>query len=261
MKRMLFVPAVLVALLVWASPASAVPSVFSGSSVSLAASASFDIVGGSTLTIILSNTAAAGSALTPGDMLSGLFFSLTGAPNLLSAGATAFSPGAIANSSACTVNPCPGTNVNVGGEWSYAGGGLPFLTGTNEGISSSSYLNANQSSGNLNGLNLQNPNALNGIEFGIADAGYVNGSGNGGVNSQALIRGSATFAFNTGLTGLTNANIGNVWFTYGISQSATTGDVHFTTSGTTTAVPEPASLILLASGLVLSARALRRKHR
>jgi hypothetical protein len=147
----------------------------------------------------------------------------------------------------------------VGGEWSYAQGGLAPLTGTNEGLASSGYVNANTNMGNLNGLNLSPPAALDGINFGIAPAGYANGQGNGGINSTALILGGTTFTI-TVPSGLSVANnIGNVFFTYGTSCCG--GDEPNFPGVPGQPVPEPNSLLLLGTGLSGMAFWLRSKAR
>ncbi len=131
--------------------------VFSGSGGGLSATASFTI-SGTQLTILLSNTDAATGAGAPDDpaeVLSGLFFNL---------GTTAFTPstakttgnGSIIQTANCDITSCSG-QTNIGGEWSYAYGGVNWLTGTNQGISSSGYLNTNTSCGQLQRSELREP--------------------------------------------------------------------------------------------------------
>ena len=245
----------------WLAPrADAAPTTFSNTANGLSASATFTI-SGDTLTILLTNTDTAvggGAAQNSANVLSGLFFNLgaTLAP------VSALLPGgsSIIQTGNCDVNNCVG-KTDVGGEWSYASGGASWLAGTNQGISSSGYLNNNTSSGNFGtaATNYQHPDALNGIEFGIVPDGWVAGSGNPGLDSNALIEGSVQFVL-TGVAGLTEQDIKNVYFTYGTS--AREGTLVGTTSGVQSSngssVPEPALLSLIGLGAVAVARRLKR---
>ena len=236
--------------------------VFSGTSSGLSASASFTI-SGTQLTILLTNTDAAtgaGAPTNPASVLSGLFFNLgTTAFTPVSASVYTGSPsgviqqGSIIQTSNCDVASCAG-QTNIGGEWSYAQGGANWLSGTNQGISAAGYLNANQSSGNFNGVNYESPNALNGIEFGLVPNAWTAWSGNGGLDSSALIEGTAKFVL-TIAPGLTEAMIKNVYFTYGTSAGegtvggGTSGTPTTTGTPTTGSVPEPAMLSMLGLAL------------
>jgi hypothetical protein len=247
--------------------------VFSGSSGGLSASASFTISGNS-LTILLTNTDAAtggGMPTDPASVLSGLFFNL-GTSTFTPSSASVYtgSPsgviqqGSIIQTANCTAEACAG-ETNVGGEWSYASGGASWLTGTTQGISSSGYLNGNTSSGNFNGPNYQNPSALNGIEFGLVPNAWVAGSGNGGLDQNALIEGTVMFVLE-GVAGKTESDIKSVYFTYGTSAGENTVYGKTSTSGGTTggtpttgAVPEPALLSML--GMALAGAAYRMRKR
>ena len=247
--------------------------VFSGSTSSLSASASFTIEGNQ-LRILLTNTdAATGSdkPTSPGAVLSGLYFNLgtstftplsasvyTGAPNGV------IQPGSIIQTSKCDVQSCSG-ETNIGGEWSYAQGGASWLPGTTQGIASAGYLNDSTSSGNFNGPNLQNPDALNGIEFGLVPNGWAAWSGNGGLDGNALIEGTVEFVLEIpeGVQVL-ETDIGKVYFMYGTSPSETSipGTSTTTTGGggtTNGSVPEPALLSVL--GVALAGAALRMRRR
>jgi hypothetical protein len=247
--------------------------VFSGSTSTLSATASFTIEGNQ-LRILLTNTDAASGPdkpTTPGQVLSGLFFNLgtstftplsasvyTGAPD------GAIQPGSIIQTSRCDVQSCSG-ETNVGGEWSYASGGASWLPGTTHGLSSSGYLNDNTNSANFNGPNLQNPDALNGIEFGLVPNGWAPWGGNGGLDANALIEGTVEFVLEIpdGVQVL-ETDLGNVYFMYGTSPTDTRipGTSSTTTSGGGTtggSVPEPALLSVL--GVALAGVALRMRRR
>lgn len=247
--------------------------VFSGNSGGLSASASFTI-SGSQLTILLTNTDAAtgaGMPTDPASVLTGLFFNL-GTSTFSPVSATTYTrqqndpltlqTGSIIQTSNCDAQSCAG-QTNIGGEWSYASGSVNWLSGPNQGISSSGYLNSNTSSGNFVGPNYQNPSALNGIEFGLVPDAWVAGSGNGGLDNNALIEGTVQFVLNLGTTSLNESDIKNVYFTYGTSAGentvpGTTSTPTSTGTPTTGSIPEPALLSLL--GMALAGAAYRRRR-
>jgi hypothetical protein len=203
-------------------------------------------------------------------VLSGLFFNLgTATFTPVSAAVYQGAPsgvvqvGSVIQTGNCDVASCVGA-TNIGGEWSYASGGVNWLTGTNQGISSAGYLNTNTSSGNFNGPNYENPNALNGIEFGLVPNAWVPGSGNGGLDNNALIEGTVQFVLNLNQTGLTEADIRNVYFTYGTAAGentvpgTTSSTPTTTTTPTTGNVPEPALLSMLGIALAGAAYRMRK---
>src|SRR5512143_2182454 len=125
----------------WAvtSTAMASPIVFTGSSGSLAASASFDVVG-SQLHVKLTNTSAA-DVLVPADVLTAVFFSIAGAGSLPPVSAMLYG--------GSTVFFGPDGGGNVGGEWAYGAGltGAPANAGL--GVSSAGF--GLFQNGNVNG--------------------------------------------------------------------------------------------------------------
>jgi len=205
-------------------------SVYTGSSGSLSASADFNLIG-STLTVTLTNTSSA-DVLLPADLLTGVFFNTTHTLTPVSAslnGSSVFY-GSFVN--------------NVGEGFQYKSG--VSAQGMNSGISGT-------------GLGIFGPNGnffspaviLNGLDYGILSAGDNSATGNSGVTGHGpLIKNSVEFTLTAG-SGFSLSELGtSVVFQYGTS----------TTEPTITAqcvdcflrqlqVPEPASVLLLVSGL------------
>jgi hypothetical protein len=247
-----------------AAPAAAIPISFSGSgtgpgSVPVSALATFDInAAGTMLTITLQNTSDSNSGQdVPGSTLTGLFFDLTGNP-ILTPTSASVALGAILGTCSNTAN-C-GTTTDVAGEFGYQV--ASFGGGSDRGIASSGYLTTGLADnvGNFNvgaaGVNLDDPASLDGINFGIisAAAGY---NPNGGLDMVPVIRDTVTFVLTGAAGSLLNVAISNVSFQYGTSLT------ELNVPGTpdrppSRDVPEPATLVLIAAGLIgLSRRRLR----
>jgi hypothetical protein len=192
---------------------------FSGSGQGLSATAYFTISGawGSRqLTILLTNTDTAtgdGAPSASSQVPSGLFFNL---------GFSAFDPVAATlkdgsttigtkQADECDPNTCDGTTNVGGGEFSYAYGAASWLSGTTQGVSSSAYLSGNTNAGSFNGPNVDDPEALNGINFSLVPTGW---SGNRGLDADALVAETVKFVLDIP-DGLTEEIISNVYFTYG----------------------------------------------
>lgn len=211
---------------------------YTGTSGDLAASASFSI-SGSDLTINLSNDALV-SPIDAAHVLTGIYFDLgTGA--MTPSSATIVS-GDIAQPSECDVASNCSSLTNVGGEFSYY-----FNSGLNE-IGSAGYLDGNTSSGNFNGPNLDDPVALDGVNFGIVPVGFIDYSGNGGLDGDPLIKGVVTFVLDGVASGLTEADISNVSFHYGTQDEYSFGGLD--PRDPPNPIPEPGSLALLGAGLL-----------
>jgi hypothetical protein len=211
-------------------------SINPNSSLPISAAADFS-TSGSNLVIQLTNTSAA-DALVPTDILTGLFFNLPGNPTLTPVSALV-APGS-------TVVGFTSSPTNVGGEWAYNGsiaGGNPAQQGT-----SSSGLTI-FGNGNFNGTNLQGPNSVDGVQFGITSAGDNPLTGNGGLSGNGLIKNSVVLTLSGLPAGFNPSGISNVSFQYGTDLAEPR------IPGSSTPVPTPA----LLPGLIgLGVAALRK---
>ena len=263
MRRWLGAP-IMLALLLWNAPSADASVIFQSSNSDLSAKAEFTITG-TTLEIVLTNL---DSSITASNQaLTGLFFNL---------GSSAFTPvsatipvGSSIIQGSCNNGTGPydcSAATNVGGEFSYAFGGIGLTAGANQGLSSSGYLNDNTNTGNFGGPNLDNPDAINGANFAIVGASFVPFSGNNGLDNDPLIRSAVRFVL-TMPSALQESAISNVYFTYGTNPEnvITTNTTNTTTTTTTTgsqttgSVPEPTMLALFGAGLTMAARRLRRR--
>ncbi|MFZ3137792.1 MAG: XDD4 family exosortase-dependent surface protein [Thermodesulfovibrionales bacterium] len=227
-KRLLILSGVAFLLMVGA--AQAVPITFTGSSGSLAASVTFD-VSGSNLIVTLTNTSTADPSV-PGDILSGVFFSIPTNPSLGKVLAV------LASGSSIIHGPMPATDPGgvVGGEWAYTNSDTNGL----EAIYSSGYYNGNA---RFPGSNLQGPTSVDGIQYGITTSYDLPANDNGGLQGRGLINNSVVFTLSGLLTGFDLSEIGDVRFRYGTCID----EPHF--PGGHTQVPEPCTILLLGAGL------------
>jgi hypothetical protein len=252
---------------IFAASASAASITFVGSSGTLAAATRITDLGGGLLRIELGNFGSA--AVIPVDVLTGVFFdgnnavlsSLGNVSAITSATTTITNP----NSCGAGAAACPsGANLNVGGEFASAANPLGVY---DFGISSSGlgiFGNAN-----FLGPDLSDPVAVNGLNFGMVSIpNGISGGANPAVLAAPLLRGVVTFTlqgqvgFNpaTGITGvrfqygtaLTDANFIGTPLPPGVPTPFDVGP---------TAVPEPASMMLLGSGLLAGARYARRRKK
>jgi hypothetical protein len=232
------------------SSAFATPITFTGSSGSLAASVSFEIVAGN-LQVTLTNTSSA-DVLVPTDVLTGVFFNVSGDPTLtrlsglLAGGSTVFYD--------AQGQPAGGV---IGGEWAYLNGISQYSA--NSGISSSGL--GIFGPGNLfPGPDLESPASPDGVQYGLLSAGDNTGTGNGGITgSGGLIQNSVVFTLDNLPAGFTLAFIDRITFQYGTALTDTSFTGGCTSNCLSQETPEPQSLALVGFGLLALALMRRRK--
>ena len=190
------------------------------------------------LQVTLSNTSTA-DVLNPSQVLTAVFFTLAGNPTLTRISAV------LGSGSTVLFDPDgqPAGGI-VGGEWAY-GSGLVGPGGTNQGISSAGFDPpglfgaANFPGNDLDG----NAASVNGVGYGITSSVDTCPQGNTAVCTNPLIRNSVVFTLGNLPSGFPLGDISNVRVQY----------------GTSLAVPEPATLLLLGSGLMAVGLLGRRK--
>jgi hypothetical protein len=230
-----------------ASPAMAALT-FTGSSGSLAASASFDIVGGH-LQVTLTNTAT-GDINDNGSVLQALFFDVAGTPSLTYTDADICGTCTFAHTATLL-----GSGTDVGAEWAYKqnasglGGGVTQdygLSSAGYGIFGPGDVLSGAAHPDWGGANTP----PNGGDFGLLSAGWVlAGDSNGFINQGPHIKNQAIF--DLGVFGGSLSDISNPRFQYGTALT----DTHFG------AVPEPATWALMLLGFGGIGMALRRSRR
>jgi len=233
MKKFLIFASLLVLILGLTATVRATPISFTNTLGDLSAKVTFDIDSTGNLIVTLENISTK-DVQAPSDVLTGVFFSLsdpsiklTGVSAVLGSGTVLFDQNV----------------TNVGGEWAYKEGlsGVPL--GADRGISSSGLGDLFGPKDRFSGENLQGPDSVGGIEYGITSSGDNSSTGNKAVTgTNALIQGSVVFTFNvSGLPegfDLSNA-ITNVSFQYGTDLSEPN-----------IPVPEPSTLLLLGVSLI-----------
>ena len=216
--------------------ANATPVTFTGSSGTLAASVTFD-VSGSDLLVTLSNTSK-GDPSAPGNILTGVIFSIPGNPPLdRTTGSAKLTAGSIV-----IHGPVPATDSGgvVGGEWAYTNSLAGAFVGQ-QSIYSAGYFDGNA---RFPGSNLQGPpsGSVDGVQYGITTLFDLAANDNGGIKSQGLIQNSVDFVLPGLPAGFKLSDISNLSFQYGTALD----EPNF--PGVES--PEPATMLLVGSGLI-----------
>jgi hypothetical protein len=242
MRRVLKLALAATAAMAISTPAAAVD--FNGSSGSLAATASFNVVAGN-LIVTLTNTSSA-DINVPGDILHAVFFDIAGTPALN------YNDADICGSCSFTGAVLAG-GTDVAAEWAFKQNAAGVGAGVTQayGLSSAGY--GIFGPGDVLG-GVAHPDQGNassppgGGDFGIVSAGYTTAGDNGGVtNNQPYVKNSVIFnlgAFSANDLG----KIGNIRFQYGTDIGAT----HFG------AVPEPGTWAMMLLGFGGIGMAMRR---
>lgn len=244
------------ALLVGSATSHAAPITFTGSSGALSASVIFDVVGGN-LQVTLTNTAANPATMVPADVLTAVFFDVTGNPTLSRISAV-LGTGAVTRNGAGI--PGSGTDPGgvVGGEWAYTGGGGTLGSGVTQtqGISSSG-LGIVGPPDRFPGSDLEPPASPDGIQYGIIGSGAYNP--NPGLSANTVIQSSVVFTLGNIPGGFDPSTaISNIRFQYGTA----TSEPSFPGGGGPPpgVIPVPPSVALMAlGGLGLALAGLRRR--
>ena len=225
------------------TPARGGPISFSFSSGTRSAQVDF-VRSGSNLIVTLANTSTS-DAMVPTDILTGVFFNISGNPSLTRTSAVVPLTSSVVEIGTGT-NVTPGDRV-VGGEWAYRNS--LSVGGNNQGISSSG-LGLFGPGDLFPGIDLVSPTSPAGINLGITSAGDNVLTGNGGISGQWLTKNANVFALG-GYTGEPSADIGLVRFQYGTALTEFSIEV----------VPEPGSIILCLAGMALGAYWCRWRRR
>lgn len=179
----------------------------------LAARAIFEAQGNN-LVVTLANTSSA-DVLVPADILTCLFWDVVGNPLALTPVSAVLAPGSVVH---FDPDGQPAGGV-VGGEWDYRSGIVGAPGGATYGLGSSGLGIFGAAS--FPGPNLDGPESVNGLQYGLLSSGDDITTGNTPVTGGfALVKDSVVFT----LSGLPDgfdpeASIRNVWFQYGTSLS------------------------------------------
>lgn len=210
------------------------------SSGALSAAARFENSGGNLVVTLTNNSAS--DVMVPADILTAVFFDVISGETLTPVSALL---------SGSTVFFGPNGGGNVGGEWAYAAS-LAAPGGASRGISSSGF--GLFGGANFNGVNLEGPTAVNGLNYGLTSTGDNLSTGNTPVTGGVpLVKDHVVFTL-SGISALFDpaASIRNVSFQYGTSLTEPN------VPGNTGLVPLPSASMLGLAGMTIIATRRRR---
>jgi hypothetical protein len=221
-------------------PLAAQAITFTGSSGDLAAEITFTLINNSTqLQVVLTNTSSA-DVLVPSNVLTAVFWDMSPSVTLTRVSAQL-------NSGSTVLFGGTDPGGVVGGEWAYKAllSGAPGGAGL--GVSSSG-LSLFAPEDRFPGTNLQGPDSVDGLQYGITSAGDDTATGNPKVTgSQALIKNSVVYILSGSFLDDNLPAITNVSFQYGtdFTEPNIPGD-----PGGGSVVPIPPTMLLVGSGLL-----------
>jgi hypothetical protein len=226
------------------TPSAAAPITFTGSSGSLSASATFTVVG-SNLQVVLTNTGAS-DAMVPTDVLTAIFFDITGTPLLTAVSATSGGTTYTLNVGGPPITVSL-VGTDIGGAWAYEEGTPAH--GALYGIGAAGFSNFGPPDV-FPGPNVDSDPGVDGVGYGLLPAGDNLMTGNGGLNNRQFTKNSDTFLLGLGSLASTfdpSASIHNLTFQYGTSLTETT---ILGVPPPPRVTPEPVTLVLLGMGFL-----------
>lgn len=165
------------------------------------------------LIITVSNTGTF-APVTANDILTGIFFTIDGDPNLTPQSAQ------VAPGSSVIDQRLPlGFTGNVGSQWAYRNDLVGAPNGTDEGISSTS-LKWFSTKNLFSSEKVKGFGSFDGISFGMTTLDDLGGNNRGNIKNQALIQNAVVFTFSGLPDNFSISDISDVTFQYGTSLKA-----------------------------------------
>jgi hypothetical protein len=229
-----------------------------------------------TLTITLSNTSGVLSN-EPAELLTGLFWDYTGGATLTAVSAFGSYLGnsdssiivqsynveawPTAISGGTNNGTAAGYNGDLGTEFGHVENTTMTMTGAYSGFSANYGVSSSglgffgpedrYQTGEVSSV-LSNPDSPDGLDMGLVSTNFTNGAGNGGMDSQPLLRGEVTFAYSVDGE-LSAGDITGVFFHYGTGTGEPTvgGECLNCPDPETPVVPIPPAAGLAGLGLLM----------